>query len=171
MPDIGDSRWFPDTRELIPRVKAESEVLKTTLFFNTGGSSLYSEAMEDVVLVSLFGSRYVCNPPVMDTDLDYLMEVKPGATRIYEFIESTGWTLDGSYQKHMSDFTSYRKGGVNLVISDNPEFCSVSRFATQVCKALNLSDKYKRVLLYNSFRDFFTIVKFYFEIKNSRNQE
>ena len=57
------------------------------------------------------GSRWVCNPPVISTDIDFLVYFEK-ETEI-----PVGWKNDGSYPP--GDLSSFRRGSENLIITTN----------------------------------------------------
>ena len=77
------------------------------------------------------GSAYICDPPVTNTDKDFVVLAKPG----YEqFLSDKGFTYSMSEQEYdsLGEFTSWRKGSTNLIVTP----------------ALNLRSKYDRIALF-----------------------
>jgi hypothetical protein len=98
------------------------------------------------------GSRYVCDPPVLFTDIDFLVFSKDDltdkmtllgykASLMQEYMVIPGW-----------DFSSWRKGKINLIISDSENFVTRHRIATDICKKRNLRFKVSRVLVHELVR-------------------
>lgn len=104
------------------------------------------------------GSNYVCDPPVTDTDIDYVVLFHTG-TKAFKIqrhfdlgaIEAelirNGWECNHTYaQEHREAlFVTARKGKLNLICYTDP--IGYGRFVggTQVCKKLNLLNKEDRV--------------------------
>lgn len=100
------------------------------------------------------GSAYICNPPVTNTDTDYLVLVKDDAMlkRAFEVL-GEGWDIDGSEHYQVtadSTFISYRNNSINLIVTKNGKFAKKHRVATEVCKALNVLDKAHRVIIFQA---------------------
>jgi len=119
------------------------------------------------VVITPCGSRVTCNPPVLDTDADYLVFVCPTFEKsannclsdLVKYFDQNGFIWEGSeHYQDMSEnsFTSWRKDNINLIVTKNYNFCKNHINATALCKALNLLDKRDRVtvfqaILYGSF--------------------
>lgn len=97
-----------------------------------------------VILSTRIGSRYVCDPPVMDTDRDTLILV-PDVSEAERLLLQEGWTtcLEGEY--FATAFKAYRKGTDNYVITSDETFFQRYLIAAEVAKALNLRDKEDRI--------------------------
>lgn len=114
---------------------------------------VYSEA--------LVGSRVTCNPAPTDTDCDVLVKVhyigSSGKndyvtgkySQMYDVLYRDGWTLGGSGQDD-SEFESWTKGDINLILTDSEDFYQKFLAATSVCKRLNLLDKEDRKALFRA---------------------
>ena len=93
------------------------------------------------------GSREVCNPPVMDTDVDFVVLYKGSPMDI----EDAGWmdtTGSDEAYGHSLTFRTYRSGEVNLiVVGEDIEFTKWL-IATVAAKALNMRDKHQRIELF-----------------------
>lgn len=99
------------------------------------------------------GSRYVCHPPVMNTDIDLL---------VLELTENFCWVklLNAGYKKTTDidkyigggNFTTWRRGKVNLIVSVDLEFVEGFQTGTHICKQFNIRDKDQRILIHASFR-------------------
>lgn len=93
------------------------------------------------------GSVYICDPPVLETDLDYVVRVLD-IKSVKQVLQADGWKVGGS--KIGKDFTAFRKGKVNLICTQNEEFYKNYIIATQSCKKLNLLDKQDRIKLFDA---------------------
>lgn len=106
------------------------------------------------------GSRVTCNPPVMDTDEDYLVlwpedAVATGA--IVDQLKDDGWSLDGSFIADESDyraeshkFQSYSRGRINLITTRSRQFFARFMAASSVAKRLNLLSKADRIMVFQA---------------------
>lgn len=104
------------------------------------------------------GSRVTCNPPVLDTDEDYLVLVPAAAAVDLECVlMSEGWTLGGSAIPDESNtvdgdsrFKSWTRGSVNLIVTTSARFYRRFVAATEVCRRLNLLSKQDRIALFQA---------------------
>lgn len=89
----------------------------------------------------LTGSRIICDPPVMDTDIDIVVWDRHGVN-----FEAYGFSLSDGVDKYEdSDFYTYRQGDVNLIVVDSGAMFKAWRVATESAKALNLKTKDERI--------------------------
>src|SRR6185503_13028251 len=63
------------------------------------------------------GSFYVCNPPVLNTDIDFLVYCPPG---IRPIISRAGYKESANY--HYRHGASYRKGKINLIVTKDAKW-------------------------------------------------
>jgi len=99
------------------------------------------------------GSRITCNPPVMNTDADYL--VRTG--NLIRFVETalrSGWEIGGSFQDDDNQpglhFVSLTKDDANLIVTKSGEFYRRFHAATVIATELNILDKPKRVRVFQA---------------------
>lgn len=93
------------------------------------------------------GSNYICNPPVTDTDIDFVC---------FDFFVNPWqkqWTLtnadeDGMYEGCERMFDTFRKGKYNLIVAKTVDFYNKFVQATEAAKILNLTDKQDRIDLF-----------------------
>lgn len=107
------------------------------------------------------GSNYICNPPVEDTDIDYICYTTNAAN--LRKIEAQGFVLDGvDYTDNPhQEFWSYKKGYINLIITDDLAFYNRFVEATEEAKRLNLTNKKDRIELFqNKLYNKYTIEDF-----------
>lgn len=106
----------------------------------------------------LVGSRVTCQPPPLDTDQDVLMLVRDGcmAGAVRLFTEK-GYELEGSLPADMQTpiggaevFASLRKGDMNFIITEDPDFYKRFSAATELAKRMNLKLKEERVRLFQA---------------------
>lgn len=106
--------------------------------------------------VELTGSRAICDPPPTDTDQDWLvltMASEADVRLVVNKLGEAGFHWEGSqhYQQvAASDFMSWRKGDLNLIVTANLTFAERHRAATSVCKRLNLLAKDDRVAVFQA---------------------
>lgn len=91
------------------------------------------------------GSRHTCNPPVMDTDDDTLVLVDRLPDK--KFMKDNGWEFCGD-QEYSSSFEAYRNGERNLILITNEATYIRRCAATELCKAMNLTDKTARIAIW-----------------------
>lgn len=90
------------------------------------------------------GSRFTCNPPVMDTDIDYLILVERDSYEFDDYLEKLGFVTN--YLDYpMQEFRSWKKEELNYIITDDVVFYDNMKKATQLAKKLNLLDKQQRI--------------------------
>lgn len=94
------------------------------------------------------GSRRTCSPAPVDTDDDYLVWVKD----TYKFKEALGpeWDQEGTDYDSLSQFVSFRRGGVNFIVTDSYNFFEKFQLATWVARELNLLNKGHRKTLFQA---------------------
>jgi hypothetical protein len=98
------------------------------------------------------GSRYICNPPVMDTDNDTVILVN-GYYDWDEMLYNEGWEDCGTdYDSMDGDFRAYRKGEENYIVTEDEDFFFSYVKATEGAKALNLLNKEDRIKLFAAVR-------------------
>lgn len=104
------------------------------------------------------GSRVICNPPVLTTDVDYIVLATTKGALVAKLVSNQGWLPSSGDPNYGGDFISLVKGNVNLIITDNPTFYEASHYAHKLAKRLNLLNKQDRIDLfelarYGSFDD------------------
>lgn len=126
----------------------------------------------DGVLIHPTGSRYICDPPVMDTDEDWAIYLPNDQESkwAFDFLTRQLYNISSGEYENGSRFIAYRPlqvgwgaarrsmsipklidGNENLIVFNNLE--NYQRFvnATQEAKRLNLLDKNDRVALFKLF--------------------
>ncbi len=106
-------------------------------------------SLVDVIIYQETGSRYICNPPVMNTDADLILLVED---REAYGIEAGRWGfgLCGKYESHSSNFDAYRVGVVNLIVTDNLVWYFRFAAATELAKQMNILEKSNRIDLFHT---------------------
>lgn len=98
------------------------------------------------------GSRYVCNPPVLLTDIDFLVYCE---AEIGLELGRTGYsysTFQGYFHSGHSDFISWRKGSINLIVTHSKKYMVDHNLATSICKTKNIRAKYHRIIIHEALR-------------------
>ena len=112
------------------------------------------------------GSAYTCSPPVTNTDQDWLIFVN-STLDLHEYaslLTDDGWadciTADADVQKAYRDdpafgthWLAYRKGVVNLILTESKSWYLRAIAATELCKGLNLQGKEDRINVFRNVRD------------------
>lgn len=93
------------------------------------------------------GSRFICNPPPMDTDEDYI--VYGNLNLIEEVLYQSGFklTADPKYEGGRW-FLTFRLNEFNLIVTDSDVFFERFVAATLLAKRHNLLDKSDRIALF-----------------------
>lgn len=91
------------------------------------------------------GSRYICDPPPMDTDEDYVVQ---GHVDLTEALVSAGFVCGSDHVDEYDNdsyFESWRKGDFNIIMVYTSGFYDKFVKATEEAKRLNLTDKKGRI--------------------------
>lgn len=99
------------------------------------------------------GSRYICDPPVMDTDVDTFVLVQEFPDE--DEMNKLGWELTKNNNGSAYDggmFQSYRQGEKNLILMESRQWYLRSVAATLLAKELNLTNKADRVAIHGSLQ-------------------
>lgn len=97
------------------------------------------------------GSRYVCDPAPITTDVDFLVYVPGRMSLVNSDLEFYGYQKSDWKEYHGSDkgeFTSWRRGPVNLIVTSSRKYALTFHTATHICKEYNVKSKYDRVLVH-----------------------
>lgn len=95
------------------------------------------------------GSKYICFPPVENTDEDWVVLVEEG----YEQeLSDKGFVYSMSDVEYSNPgiFISARKGNLNWIVTTNKAFFKRFVLATKVARKLNLLEKQSRVALFQA---------------------
>jgi predicted nucleotidyltransferase len=107
--------------------------------------------VKGVLNVALFGSRAVgCANE--SSDFDYLVLVKERPCLNLKWSD-LGFVPDVADPLYGVDFSSWRKGNINLVFTDNPDYFKVTLEASEFCKRYEVFDKADRCKVHEAFRD------------------
>lgn len=139
-------------------------------------------AIADVIptggIVVPVGSRVTCDPPVMDTDEDYLVLVKnmhEAAVALkglgFEYPKNDDEAMEYAKMAVTSQysFRSLRFGDVNYIITDDAFFFERFLTASHICKTLNITNKEHRVIVFEAIRGWSFAKEFYPEWEGKLN--
>lgn len=100
------------------------------------------------------GSSVICNPPVTDTDIDYVIYTNE-EVKLDTFLKCEGFTKScedkEEYDLEKEGFTCYRRENINLIVLNDRKWYLKWVLATKVARKLNLKVKADRVMLFKSF--------------------
>lgn len=114
-----------------------------------------SEILDDQLVINWFrtGSSVICDPPVLNTDIDFMI-LTYDKRNLTHLLKISGFFQDGRGVYDQGLFYSYRKGNINLIITTDKSHFFRFLGATLVSKTLNLRDKDKRIDMFNCLTDF-----------------
>ena len=99
------------------------------------------------------GSSVICDPPVTDTDIDYVIYTNE-EVKLDTFLKCEGFTKscadEEEYDLEEEDFTCYRRENINLIIINERSWYMKWVLATKVARKLNLKVKADRVMLFRA---------------------
>lgn len=102
------------------------------------------------------GSSVTCDPPVMNTDLDYLVLAVDWQPFLSQALHE-GWQLSAYWDAHSlagalddGDFVSLRKGRLNIILTACVQFRKKFLLATKLAKRFNLLKKADRITLFQA---------------------
>jgi len=100
------------------------------------------------------GSSWSCDPPPNPvTDVDFLMLVPDRSDVTGTKLHDLGYVLDDGnvhYDPSEGEFNSWRRGKLNLILTDCEEFYESFMLASRVAKKLNLLNKKDRIDLFQA---------------------
>ena len=96
------------------------------------------------------GSSYICNPPVLDTDIDQMFLVDD-LEKVSQVLEKLGWKRCGKEEYNVDKWVAYRKDNLNALLTDNLDHFNKFLQATEEAKKLNLLDKKDRIALFDKY--------------------
>lgn len=101
-------------------------------------------------LIEYSGSRVICDPIPMDTDIDVVIYSDQDKF-VDNLIRKEGFK-PCSGAVYENDFTAFRKGTVNIIHIHSKEGYDKFMLATGIAKRLNLTNKDHRIILFQSIR-------------------
>jgi hypothetical protein len=98
------------------------------------------------------GSNYICNPPVENTDIDFVVWA-PKIKEADNTLRDSGFSYEGytSNCDYPNMFWSYRKENINIILTILPDFFLKFVSATEKAKSLNLLFKEERIKLFQKY--------------------
>ena len=96
------------------------------------------------------GSRYVCDPPVTDTDHDWI--VLDGDGSVEDWLARQQNVVFDGLDYDDEEFNSFKLGEVNLIVMSCEDAFDRFVLATKISKLLNVQEKPKRVALFEANR-------------------
>lgn len=96
-------------------------------------------------------SRIICDPPVLNSDSDWVVLVKDTEAFHIQAI-TEGWIppTSGDGHSQVPGFNSYRRGVDNLIVTSDAEWFEAFDVATYAAKKLNLLNKNDRITLFQA---------------------
>lgn len=103
------------------------------------------------------GSNYTVDPPVTNTDIDFLVLVTDLKFAMTWCIEQGYDLCEHLYGSDVEDgmtfeWMAFRKGEINLILQSNVTLYVRSCAATELCRALNVKSKEDRIALFRSVK-------------------
>lgn len=96
------------------------------------------------------GSSVICNPPVEDTDIDFII-CTTNETKLHRLLYIHGFkqsNADEEYDLEEEGFYCYRRNNINLIVTENYDWYLKWVTATKLAKKLNLLEKEQRIALF-----------------------
>lgn len=94
------------------------------------------------------GSREICNPPPMDTDVDLVVLDKDYKLDAILIKNGYSCTTNCDDEYGDTDFETYRNGEVNIIVIHTAQQFMAWKVATAAAKQLNLMEKHQRIGLF-----------------------
>jgi hypothetical protein len=102
-------------------------------------------------LLAPVGSRVTCSPPPVGADEDWLCLCNPKAS---ERLQAAGFEQDGSPEFYTGNdnggFRSYRRGDLNVIITQDSDFFERFTTASELARRFNLLRKCDRIALFQA---------------------
>ena len=120
-------------------------------------------AQSCVRAVQRTGSSYTCNPPVLDTDIDFIVLVHDFENCDHNlhplgYVVSSCATEEGrdhyeNDENYGLTWYAFRRGEFNLIVTGDEDWYDNMVAATNVCKRRNVLDKEDRKAIFRFMRD------------------
>lgn len=121
--------------------------------------NIYLPRNVGVITSSRTGSSYTVEPPVTNTDIDYLVLVQDFQEAVFALVEA-GWALcygaDGHYEEdeeYSNTWYALRSGVFNVMVTADSGWYQRAVEATTICKSRNIKDKQDRIIVFRWVRD------------------
>ncbi len=100
------------------------------------------------------GSSVICDPPVLDTDIDLVIYVANRKQAAFD-LKMFGFNKSGEgYEVGHGKFDAYRRDKLNLIVTDVRADFYAWYFATIEATKLNITDKQDRVAFFDIYRKY-----------------
>lgn len=102
--------------------------------------------LDNFAKIDFVGSTFTCNPPPTTTDIDVLCLLQPHIGIIDGAVApllEADFTFNDNY--NMAEFSSMKKGKINIILTKHESFFNGFIKARNVCKLLNIMDKPTRI--------------------------
>lgn len=143
---------------------------------HAGLSRQILDELFDIEAIHPTGSSFTCDPPVLDTDIDFVCKV-PNIEEFYDYALENGWESSTELPARrngpthagaltmappaimprplrvpyaIGDFISFRRGNINLIVTQKRGFFDRYLKATMLAKEFNLLDKDHRIKLFTA---------------------
>lgn len=111
------------------------------------------KALLPVASIHPTGSRYVCNPPVMNTDIDFVIYSQSSvAARLLKAGFNVTSLKEYAQVIDKSKFKCWRRGKVNLVVTHDKAFAEAFQTGTHISKRFNVKEKWHRIVIHGTLR-------------------
>lgn len=110
-------------------------------------NKLYTFLDNEALNYQMFGSK-VISPHEPSNDIDYIVLVKNFHDFDKEIQNALGFQRSTDYLGQ--DFTSYRKGDINLVVTTNDKFYDCTILATRFATMLGCKTKQERIYAFET---------------------
>ena len=115
---------------------------------------IYIDIPRDLLISSYqTGSSVICSPPVLDTDIDFVI-CTTSYGKLDNFLTANEFKQscadEEEYDLESEGFECYRKGNINLIVTEDYTWYKKWVLATNVAKKLNLLKKEDRILLFKA---------------------
>ncbi len=99
------------------------------------------------------GSSVICNPPVLDTDIDYCILVS-NKDKVAKMLCNAGWKMCGgeAYENPDSSFVALRKDNLNYILVDKQDEYDRWEAAMLLAQKRNLTKKQDRIDLFRTIK-------------------
>lgn len=110
----------------------------------------------DLRAIEPVGSRVTCSPAPTDTDEDWLIlmrSVPVGSEAPKDIFAELGFRQDGNPEFYIgmeNQFSSYRSGNLNVIVTADNSFFELFMTATALAKRFNLLHKADRIALFQA---------------------
>ena len=111
--------------------------------------------LPETCFISYFhtGSNYICNPPVENTDIDYMYYVND-LDECIAYLKTNGWKVCGGEEYNVDMWIAFRKEKDNVILTDSIVHYNKFEAAKELAKKRNLLNKEDRIELFRQICTF-----------------